>query len=145
MELLPNIVNQLQVRSNFEQNKKKVITQIDLFLASNSATAKLNNGQRFVCPCGRSFSAEITIRETTNVDASSPPATPMLSLKTDLKYQQHSQESISKRARVLMIDPPQPTTTTITTLNTSSLITSWPTTNMKTYEHSPGRIYLFFD
>jgi len=40
-------------------------------LSSNLATTKLNNGQRFICPCGRSFSAEITIRETTNVDASS--------------------------------------------------------------------------
>jgi hypothetical protein len=65
----------------------------------------------------------------------------MLSLKTDLKHHQQSQESISKRARVLMIDPPQPmlpATTTLTTMNTSSLITSWPMTNVKTYEHSPG-------
>jgi hypothetical protein len=66
----------------------------------------------------------------------------MLSIKTDLKHQQHSQESISKRQRVLMIDRPHPTTatttTTVTTLNSSSLITSWPTTNMKNYENSPG-------
>jgi len=67
------------------------------------------------------------------------PATPMLSHKTDLKHQQHSQESISKRPRVLMIDTPQPTTT-ITTLNTSSLMTSWPTGNMKNYENSPELI-----
>jgi hypothetical protein len=62
----------------------------------------------------------------------------MLSLKTDLKHQQHSQESISKRQRVLMIDRPHPTTTTTATLNSSSLITSWPTMNIKTYENSPG-------
>ncbi len=63
----------------------------------------------------------------------------MLSLKTDLKHQQHSQESMSKRQRVLMIDRPHPTTTTTTaTLNSSSLITSWPTTNIKNYENSPG-------
>jgi hypothetical protein len=60
----------------------------------------------------------------------------MLSLKTDLKHHQHSQESISKRPRVLMIDTPQ--ITTITTLNPSSLISSWQTTNMKNYENSPG-------
>jgi hypothetical protein len=61
----------------------------------------------------------------------------MLSLKTDLKHQQHSQEPLSKRPRVLMSDTIHPTTTG-TTLNSSSLITSWPTTNMKNYEHSPG-------
>lgn len=114
------------------------------FLGPNPTTAKINNGQRFVCPCGRSFSTEISIRETTNVDASSPPATPMLSYKTDLKHQQYSQESISKRPRVLMIDTPHPLTTTVTTLNSSSLITSWPTTNMKNYENSPG-LFAFFD
>ena len=54
----------------------------------------------------------------------------MLLLKTDLKHQQHSQESISKRPRILMIDQPTsviPTTTSITTLvdrlNPSSMIT----------------------
>lgn len=115
-------------------------------IGPNPITNKINNGQRFVCPCGRSFSTEISIRETTNVDASSPPATPMLSFKTDLKHQQYCQESISKRQRVLMIDTPHPSTSTntITTLNSSaSLITSWPTTNMKTYENSPGIISIF--
>jgi hypothetical protein len=108
-------------------------------------TPKINHGQRFVCACGRSFAAEITIRETTNVETSSPPATPMLLLKTDLKHQQHSQESISKRSRILMIDPPIsviPTTTTITTLvdrlNPSLMVNNWQTTNLKTYEDSPG-------
>ena len=75
----------------------------------------------------------------------------MLLLKTDLKYQQHSQESISKRPRILMIDQPTtviPTTTTITTLvdrlNSSSMINNWQTANLKTYEDSPGLIDLFF-
>jgi hypothetical protein len=105
--------------------------------ASIPAPVKINNGSRFLCPCGRSFSTEITIRETTNVDASSPPATPMLSLKTDLKHQQHSQESMSKRPRISMIEPPSlPTTTTLFDRLNS---TSWSTTNMKTYENSPGR------
>jgi hypothetical protein len=75
----------------------------------------------------------------------------MLLLKTDLKYQQHSQESISKRPRILMIDQPTtviPTTTSITTLvdrlNPSSMINNWQTAHLKTYEDSPGLIYLFF-
>ena len=124
-----------------------MITFFSCSLASNSTPTKLNHGQRFLCPCGRSFSTEITIRETTNVDASSPPTTPMLSFKTDLRHVQHSQESMPKRARMAMIDPSQalPTATITTTLSTSSLITSWPTTNMKTYENSPGEIgFVFF-
>jgi hypothetical protein len=75
----------------------------------------------------------------------------MLLLKTDLKYQQHSQESISKRPRILMIDQPTtviPTTTSITTLvdrlNPSSMINNWQTAHLKTYEDSPGFIYFFF-
>jgi len=62
----------------------------------------------------------------------------MLSLKTDLKQQQqHTQESISKRSRVSMIDALHPTTTTL--LNSSSLIAPWSTNhNMKNYENSPG-------
>lgn len=112
--------------------------QISFSVASNSTTAKLNNDQRFSCPCGRSFSAEITIRETTNVEASSPPSTPMLSLKTDLKHQQYSHESMPKRQRSIIIDVPPSSTATTTTLNSSSLITSWPTTNIKNYGNSPG-------
>jgi transposase-like protein len=103
-------------------------------------TPKINNGQRFLCTCGRSFSAEINIRETTNVETSSPPATPMLSLKTDLKYQQHSQEPISKRSRMLMIEPSTsliPTTTITTLADRSTMITNWQTPNLKTYEDSP--------
>jgi hypothetical protein len=111
-------------------------------------TPKINNGQRFVCTCGRSFSADITIRETTNVETSSPPATPMLLLKTDLKHQQHSQESICKRSRILMIEPPTsliPTTITslIDRLNPSTMMTNWQTQNLKTYEDSPGLCYFF--
>ncbi|CAF4453139.1 unnamed protein product, partial [Rotaria magnacalcarata] len=68
-------------------------------------TPKINNGQRFVCTCGRSYAAEITIRETTNVETSSPPATPMFWLKNDLKHQQFSQEPMSKRPKVLMVEP----------------------------------------
>ena len=65
----------------------------------------------------------------------------MLSLKNDLKHPQHSQESLSKRARVLIMDASQALpTTTMTTVNTSSsLITPWPTTHMKAYENSPGK------
>ncbi|CAF2739733.1 unnamed protein product [Rotaria sp. Silwood2] len=111
-------------------------------------TPKINNGQRFVCTCGRSFAAEITICETTNVETSSPPATPMFSFKNDLKHQQHSQESISKRSRILMMEPPTsviPTTTTSTMtasiladrLTSSAMITNWQITNLKTYENSP--------
>ncbi|CAF3332504.1 unnamed protein product [Rotaria sp. Silwood1] len=110
-------------------------------------TPKINNGQRFVCTCGRSFAAEITIRETTNVETSSPPATPMFLFKNDLKHQQHSQESMSKRPRILMIEPPTsviPTTTTTTStlslaerLNSSTMVSNWQITNFKTYENSP--------
>jgi len=114
-------------------------------------TPKINNGQRFVCTCGRSFAAEITIRETTNVETSSPPSTPMLFLKNDLKHQQHSQEHMSKRSRILMVEPstsaiPTTTTTTTTTvdrLRPSAIVTNWQTQNFKTYENSPG-LYLYF-
>ncbi|CAF3911232.1 unnamed protein product [Adineta steineri] len=110
-------------------------------LSSNSTSPKFNNGQRFLCPCGRSFSTEITIRETTNVDASSPPATPMLSLKTDLKHQQQqqqSQESLSKRLRMPMMDVLHPTASILlNSSSSSSLIVPWSTMNMKNYENSP--------
>ncbi len=100
-----------------------------------------------MCGCGRSFAAEIIIRETTNVETSSPPATPMLLHKTDLKNQQHSQESISKRSRTLMVEQPTsviPTTTTlIDQLHPSTTVTHWQTQNLKTYEDSPG-LYFFF-
>ena len=109
---------------------------------------KLNAGQRFQCPCGRSFSTEITIRETTNVDSSSPPATPMLLMKNDLKHPQHTSESISKRSRMLLIDPPAappPSSTQTINLNRTNnnlaLTTSWPTGALKNYEHSPGKDY----
>lgn len=95
--------------------------------------------------CGRSFAAEITIRETTNVETSSPPATPMFAFKNDLKHQQHSQESLSKRSRMLIIDPPSsviPTTTVssslVERLNTSNIMANWQISNLKAYEHSPG-------
>ncbi len=103
-----------------------------------------------MCGCGRSFAAEIIIRETTNVETSSPPATPMLLHKTDLKNQQRSQESMSKRSRTLMVEPATsviPTTTTTTTLidqlHPSTTVTHWQTQNLKTYEDSPG-LYCFF-
>ena len=63
----------------------------------------------------------------------------MLSHKTDLKHVQHSQESLSKRARVLMIDSSQSNGTTISTINASSSMSSWPPNTMKTYENSPGK------
>ncbi|UJR26511.1 hypothetical protein I4U23_007837 [Adineta vaga] len=105
-------------------------------------TPKINHGQRFTCACGRSFAAEISIRETTHIETASPPATPMLSLKTDLKQQQYSQESISKRPRILTIDPPTsviPTTTinVIDRLHPSNMISNWQTMQLKTYEGSP--------
>ncbi|CAF0965250.1 unnamed protein product [Adineta ricciae] len=112
-------------------------------------TPKFNNGQRFTCPCGRSFSAELNIRETTHVETSSPPATPMLLLKNDLKQQQqqhqqqqHSQESISKRQRILMIDQPIsviPTTTAFLSnrSHSSNMTSNWQTIQLKTYEDSP--------
>ena len=117
---------------------------------SPSTNFKLNAGQRFHCPCGRSFSTEITIRETTNVDTTSPPATPMLLMKTDFKNPQHSSDSISKRSRMLMIDPPaaapptQTPSSTQTTINLNgtnhslALVSSWPTGALKSYERSPG-------
>ncbi len=112
-------------------------------------TPKINHGQRFVCACGRSFATEIAIRETTNVETTSPPATPMLSFKTDMKHQQHSQESFSKRPRILMIEPPTsaiPTTSTLVDrLNPSTMINNWQTLNLKTYEDSPGLSPCFFD
>lgn len=103
-------------------------------------TPKINHGQRFVCACGRSFSAEISIRETTNIETSSPPATPMLMLKTDLK---HPQESNSKRQKLTILDSSTsiiPTTVTTTSddgYNQSNFIDNWQT-NLKTYEDSPG-------
>lgn len=102
-------------------------------------TPKINHGQRFVCACGRSFSAEISIRETTNIETSSPPATPMLMLKTDLK---HPQESNSKRQKLTILDSSTsiiPTTVTTTSddgYNQSNFIDNWQT-NLKTYEDSP--------
>ena len=69
-----------------------------------SPSMKLNAGQRFICPCGRSFSTEITIRETTHVDASSPPATPMLPLKSDFKHQHYSSEPNPKRSRTSLME-----------------------------------------
>ncbi|CAF1059117.1 unnamed protein product [Rotaria sordida] len=108
-------------------------------LPSNSTIAKMNNDQCFTCPCGRSFSAEITIRETTNIETNSRPSTPILSVKTDLKHQQYTHESISKRQRGLIVDTPS-TTTTTTTLNSSSLIASWSATNIKNYGNSPEMI-----
>ncbi|CAF0960128.1 unnamed protein product [Rotaria magnacalcarata] len=103
-------------------------------LPSNTVSAKISNDQCFTCPCGRSFSTEITIRETSHVESSSPPGTPLLSVKTDLKNQQYSHESISKRQRGLIVDTPS---TTVATLNSSSLISSWPTANIKNYGNGP--------
>ncbi|CAF0775187.1 unnamed protein product [Rotaria sordida] len=119
-------------------------------------TPKINTGQRFVCTCGRSFAAEITIHETTNVETSSPPATPMFMFKNDLKHQQYSQEPISKRPRILMVEPltsvipttaatssssSSSSTTTASTLadrlNSSTIVSNWQITNLKTYEDSP--------
>lgn len=107
-------------------------------------TPKINHGQRFVCTCGRSFSAEITIRETTNVETSSPPATPMLAMKTDLKQMQHSNESNGKRVRMSMIESstssliPTTTNSLIERLNPSTMINHWSTPNLKNYQDSPG-------
>ncbi|CAF1135037.1 unnamed protein product [Adineta steineri] len=111
-------------------------------------TPKINHGQRFMCVCGRSFAAEISIRETTHVETSSPPATPMLSFKTDLKQQQqqqqqqqNSQESMCKRQRILTIEAPISSTPTATSILDriipSSMFSNWGTTNLKTYEGSP--------
>ncbi|CAF0960231.1 unnamed protein product [Rotaria magnacalcarata] len=111
-------------------------------------TPKINNGQRFVCTCGRSYAAEITIRETTNVETSSPPATPMFWLKNDLKHQQFSQEPMSKRPKVLMVEPSTsviPTTNTATTtsstisdrMNAQTIVSNWQIANLKAYENSP--------
>ncbi|CAF0836823.1 unnamed protein product [Adineta ricciae] len=117
----------------------------DSTFSPNQTPTKIHNGQRFVCPCGRSFSTEITIRETTNVDASSPPATPMLSLKTDLKHLQHLQESVSKRSRTSLLDTAHTiatgsTSASTTTFNSSPLVVPWSTANMKNYENSPELI-----
>jgi hypothetical protein len=108
---------------------------------------KMNAGQRFMCPCGRSFSTEISIRETTHMDASSPPATPMITFKNDLK---HVSESISKRSRILMIDPSGSniniggtSTSLIDRLNSSSLASSWSTNTLKAYANSPGLLNRF--
>jgi hypothetical protein len=112
-------------------------------------TPKINNGQRFVCTCGRSFAAELTIHETTNVETSSPPATPMLSMKTDLKHQQRSQEPIPKRSKILMIEPSTsliPTTTTTTLIDRShpsTMLTNWQTPHIKNYGDSPGFIFFY--
>ncbi len=67
----------------------------------------------------------------------------MLLLKNDLKHQQHSQESICKRPRMLMIEPstsliPTTSNTFVDRLNSSTMITNWQTPNLKTYEDSPG-------
>jgi hypothetical protein len=66
----------------------------------------------------------------------------MLLHKTDLKHQQHSQESISKRPRILMNEPSTTTTTNITSLvdrlNPSASIMNWQTTSLKNYEESSG-------
>ena len=70
----------------------------------------------------------------------------MLSLKTDLKHQQHPQEPNAKRSRMLFIDPPTsliPTTTIAPMtdrINSSTMINNWQT-NLKTYEDSPGSIF----
>lgn len=84
------------------------------------------------------------------METSSPPATPMLLLKTDLKHQQNNtQESMSKRPRILMIDPSTsviPTTTSIIDrLNPQPMTNShWQTHNLKTYEGSPGSFCFLF-
>jgi hypothetical protein len=71
----------------------------------------------------RLFATEKTIGETTHIETSSPPATRMLLLKTDLKHQQNSQKSISKRPRILTIEPTTITTTTlIDRLNQSTMV-----------------------
>ena len=97
-----------------------------------------------MCTCGRSFAAEVSIREMTNVETSSPPATPVFLLKTDTKHQQNLQEPFLKRPRILTLEPPTSTiSTTITPtindqLNSSTIVTDWQMTNLKNYENSPG-------
>ena len=104
-----------------------------------------------MCSCGRSFSTEITIRETTNVETSSPPATPMLVSKPDIKHHQYIQTSASKRAKTSATDSTTssssliPTTTLnelVDRLHPSSNIVNWHTTTLKHYEHSPGSLRL---
>lgn len=105
---------------------------------------KVNHGSRFMCSCGRSFSTEIAIRETTNVEATSPPATPMLSSKCDLKHHQYIQTSVSKRAKTFAMDSMTsliPTTTLnelVDRLQPPTNMINWHTTNVKHYENSPG-------
>lgn len=60
----------------------------------------------------------------------------MLSVKTDLKTQQYSHETVSKRQRGLLVDTPS-----TATLNSSSLISPWSTANIKNYGNSPGKIF----
>ena len=67
----------------------------------------------------------------------------MLSMKTDLKQMQHSNESNGKRARMSMIEPstsliPTTTNTLIERLNPSTMINHWSTPNLKNYGNSPG-------
>ena len=97
-----------------------------------------------MCSCGRSFSTEITIRETTNVEATSPPATPMLSSKSDLKHHPYIQTSVSKRAKTSAMESITsliPTTTLnelVDRLHPPTNMINWHTTNVKHYENSPG-------
>jgi len=103
---------------------------------------KSNNGHRFICTCGRSFTTDITIRETTNVETSSPPATPMLGTKIDLKSSpplKRSKPSIIEQPTVTIIR----TTTNPVTLNhlverthQSNDLNNWQTNNLKQYENS---------
>ena len=106
---------------------------------------KSNNGQRFTCTCGRSFSTEITIRETSNVETSSPPATPMLGTRIDLKA-----SPPLKRSKPSMIE--QPTVTIIRTttnpvapnhlverMHPATDLSNWQTNNLKQYENSEGQ------
>lgn len=112
---------------------------------SNFLPMKYNGGQCFACPCGRTFAIETTIRETTNVDASSPPATPMLQSKIDYKQLHSMSESNPKRPRILNVDAnnllihnSQNNNIIAERINSSSILTSWPSSSIKTYENSPG-------
>lgn len=109
-------------------------------------TPKHNAGTRFVCSCGRSFTTEITIRETANLESSSPPATPMIGTKLDLKTSPPVKRSKTSSGNI------EPTISIIRTNNhpvtlnhlvernhPSNDLNNWSHTHFKQYENSPGK------
>lgn len=107
--------------------------------------SKINHGQNFTCSCGRSFTTEITIRETSNVEESSPPATPMIGTKNDFKYQhQLLQTSPMKRVKnstketISSVIPTTALNDLIDRINPTSNLAHWRSHSLKNYEDSPG-------